>query len=367
MTKTLSILGGYGRAGRAVSRLVAKERDWTVICAGRTASKAEAWANQLGIDWATVDVDRPDDLVDHLRDVDAVLVALPFQGERSRAEGIVDAAIQTGTDYLDIIPDPEKWPVLQDRDAAVQKAGLRLLTEGGIVPGMPSALVRRELQRVDEAEHVEVACVMRDPQMGTGGMHDIVAHLADPARKIDGGELISAGWTAGRCVAFGPPYGDLWTIPSWLRELDRFEGAEGIERLRFQQAGMHPVLDAWFALLLLTGLARTEFGVGIGTAVGDRLNRWLAPGPSGLMLQCTTRGRIHGTHRRRRTRIFHPDVYTSTAIATVAALDQLLDGTPSVGIHAMGHAVDPEAMLTVMKQLGMRVDEVSSLPDGVDQ
>ena len=367
MKKTLSILGGYGRAGRAVSRLVAQERKWRVICAGRTASKAEAWANQIGIDWAAVDVDRPDDLLDHLRDVDVVLVALPFQGERSRPEGIVDAAIQTGTDYLDIIPDPEKWPVLQDRKTAVQKAGLCLLTEGGIVPGMPSALVRRDLERFDGAEDVELACVMRDPKMGTGGMHDIVAHLADPAQKIDGGELISAGWSEGKSVAFGPPYGDLRTVPSWLRELDRFEGTEGIERLQFQQAGMHPVLDAWFALLMLTGLARTEFGVGIGTTVADRLNRWLAPGPSGLMLQCTTRGRIHGRQRRRRTRLFHPDVYESTAIATVAALDQLLAGSIPSGIHYMGGAVDPEQMLDAIEQLGMRVDAVSSFPDEVDQ
>jgi len=171
-------------------------------------------------------------------------VALPFQGERSRPEGIVDAAIQTGTDYLDIIPDPEKSPVLRDREAAVQKAGLRLLTEGGIVPGMPSALVRRDL---------------------------------------------------------------------------------------------------------------------------DRLNRWLAPGPSGLMLQCITRGRIDGQQCRYRTRLFHPDVYESTAIATVAALDQLLAGSIPSGIHYMGGAVDPEQILDAIEQLGTRVDEVSSFPDDVDQ
>ncbi|SDQ32441.1 saccharopine dehydrogenase family protein [Natronobacterium texcoconense] len=136
---SLLIYGSYGYTG---SRIAAEavSRGWSPIVAGRDREKVTRQANTLGVDGRAFDLaEHAGDgarsaLTDHLEDAGAVLnCAGPFV---DTAEPLVEACLETGTDYLDVTGEFSVFERLRQRDHLARDADVTVLPGVGfdVVP-----------------------------------------------------------------------------------------------------------------------------------------------------------------------------------------------------------------------------------------
>ena len=106
MIRRILILGGYGTFGSRILRLLAKHRRWSLIVAGRSREKAEAFVHSLGDEQVSaLALDRDAITADTLKSLDLWLVidaSGPFQGEKAMDYPVVRAALEAGLHYIDI-------------------------------------------------------------------------------------------------------------------------------------------------------------------------------------------------------------------------------------------------------------------------
>ncbi len=69
---------------------------------------------------------------------------------------ILDACVETGTDYLDICDDADTTLSLLERDAAARAAGVRALLGMGASPGTTNIMVRTAIDVLGSAAHADV-------------------------------------------------------------------------------------------------------------------------------------------------------------------------------------------------------------------
>src|SRR5258705_2846057 len=127
MTMRILILGGYGTFGGRLARLLADEARLTLIIAGRSQKRPQAFCAGLPAQSALVPA-----AFDREGEADAQLAALaphlvvdasgPFQtyGDRYR---IVRAAIERGIDYLDLADGSDFVAGIAQFDGAARERG----------------------------------------------------------------------------------------------------------------------------------------------------------------------------------------------------------------------------------------------------
>ncbi|AFZ72154.1 saccharopine dehydrogenase family protein [Natronobacterium gregoryi] len=133
---SLLVYGSYGYIG---SRIAAKavSRGWSPVVAGRDRSNVTRQADALGVERRVFTLAEPAGkqvLTDSLEDVEAVLnCAGPFV---ETAEPLVEACLETGTDYLDVTGECPVFERLRQRDQRARDAGVTVLPGVGfdVVP-----------------------------------------------------------------------------------------------------------------------------------------------------------------------------------------------------------------------------------------
>ncbi|MFC5970479.1 saccharopine dehydrogenase family protein [Halomarina salina] len=131
---TLLIYGAYGYTGRLVTDRAVDELDADLVLAGRSPSKLEPLADEHDLPSRAFTLDHRRVVERHLDGVDAVLnCAGPFS---RTADSLVDACVETGTDYLDITGEIEVFEALAARDAEAEEADIAVLPGVGfdVVP-----------------------------------------------------------------------------------------------------------------------------------------------------------------------------------------------------------------------------------------
>jgi saccharopine dehydrogenase (NAD+, L-lysine-forming) len=90
--------------------------------------------------------------------------------------------------------------------------------------------------------------------------------------------------------------------------------------------------------------------------MGWGLKRFTRP-PFGTLLRIEASGLSGGKPHTLNMTVGHADGYVLTALAAVACLLQLLDGTLArPGLQLQAQAVDPDRMLRDLARMGARVD-----------
>src|SRR5262245_55306541 len=126
------ILGGYGMFGGRLARLLVGEPGLTIVVAGRSGAKAEAFCRGLQSrgEAAPLAFDREGDVERQLRDAAADIVvdaSGPFQlyGDPYR---VVRACLATGAHYLDLADGSGFVEGVAQFDAAAKARGLFVLS-----------------------------------------------------------------------------------------------------------------------------------------------------------------------------------------------------------------------------------------------
>lgn len=141
------VLGGYGVFGSRVMRLLARDRDQSVIVAGRSWDKAQALVREIEgmgghAKLAALAIDGfGEDFTQRLRASGAKLLinaAGPFQGQDYR---VARACIAAGVLYLDLADSQDFVAGIAELDAAARNAGVIAVAGASTVPALSSAVV----------------------------------------------------------------------------------------------------------------------------------------------------------------------------------------------------------------------------------
>jgi saccharopine dehydrogenase (NAD+, L-lysine-forming) len=147
--KCILLLGGYGNSGKLIAdHLLSEETEVRIVIAGRNLSRASELATILNqkhscdrVTAQRVDCSSIKSLDEACRDnVDMLVVA---SSTTAFAKQVAEAALRAKIDYFDIqISDPEKIQSLRAIQERIQESNCCFVTDGGVHPGVPGALVR---------------------------------------------------------------------------------------------------------------------------------------------------------------------------------------------------------------------------------
>ena len=137
------VLGGCGAVGsNAVKTLVKTDAFSEVVIGDSNIERAEQLAAELGAKTTARKFDAMDG--QSCKDaIDGCNLALNCVGPfYSTVKPILNAAIETGTDYVDVCDDPDVTLEILDMDVAAKKAGITALIGMGASPGITNLLAK---------------------------------------------------------------------------------------------------------------------------------------------------------------------------------------------------------------------------------
>lgn len=324
---SVAVLGGYGRLGRRVVEGLLDQTGAAVTLAGRRAAAvAEAVsdlerANRLvgATGYATdgLFLDR------QLRGHDAVILCEPLTQETAGSLG--RSLIETGGNV--VIPGHgDGASLLLDRRDEIAASGGSALLDAGADPGLPG-LVAAWLADAESAAEIEVTARYRTPDLGVGGLADLLDTAAAETRIYVDGAWRRPSPFAIRPMSV-PVLGRSLCLPMELPELHGVAARPSVKRRRLWHGG----INVWIDILTLmwksggrTLLSRQKALSLLGAAARQTRR------PHGLALRATGKSSL-GTAR---IDLFHPDIYRATAAMSIEAARAL----PEAGVHYLHRAL----------------------------
>jgi len=206
------ILGGYGTFGGRLAQLLADESRLTLIIAGRSRAKAQAFCAQLPSAATLVPTafDRDGDVERQLREIapDIVVDATgPFQFYGDDPYRVVEAALASGVDYLDLADGSDFVRGISRFDAKARARKIFILAGVSSFPVLTAAVVRtlaRGMVRVDRV----TGGIAPSPfaNVGINVIRAIASYAGKPVAVIaDGHEAVRFALIDDRPFTIAPP------------------------------------------------------------------------------------------------------------------------------------------------------------------
>ncbi len=172
MTVRVLLVGGYGTFGGRLARLLAADRRFCIIIAGRSLDQAAAFCSTLpdGAERLPLAFDRDGDIeagLDEARPDLVIDAAGPFQLYGDDPYRLARACIERGSSYADLADSADFVSGIAELDIAARAAGVFLLSGLSTFPALSGAVVR-ELSRDFEEVTAVRAGVMPSPWAGVG-------------------------------------------------------------------------------------------------------------------------------------------------------------------------------------------------------
>jgi len=358
--KNIIILGGYGRAGHEIAKLLLKVSPHNICLAGRDRIKACRASNELNfrhfgqrVTGIEVNTALHKQFTRVLADYDLVIVAMPVTGIGG---SIARAAMDAKIDYIDLNADSEKRQVLRELDGEIREAGLTFITEAGFVPGAPSMMARYVAGHFDSLDEVTIGGLFKEERISYGSMVDVITTLGDSPGIFTDGSWSKAGMTVMKKIDFGKGLGIRSCFPMDLAELHGLPEELGCQQLGFYGSGVNRFFDSMVLLWKALGLYKTSRGIDLGARVLVWGNEKFTRQPYICSVNTVASGFSGGREKQVKLTVEHKDSYAATAIAIIPGIMGLLDGSISQsGVHIMGHVLDPDRYLENLWDMGMTV------------
>jgi len=366
-TKNILILGGYGRVGLEMAKLLLRHSRHNICLAGRDLTKASRAARELNsihfgerVSGVEVNAALKKQLTGLLTNYDLVIVYIPFTAFGGQ---IAQAAFDARIDYIDLTTNDKKRQRLRELDKSILEAGLTFITEAGFVPGAPSLMARYVAAHFDSVTDITIGGLFKEEKMSYRSLIDLIPALGDNPETFHGGSWQKAGLTMSRKIDFDKKHGIRQCYPMDLAELRDLPDKLGCRELGFYSSGVN-----WFVdLTVLTWKALRLYKPRWGVELGARLITWGSDKFTRPSFTCsvnvTVNGIINGRSEKLKLTLQHKDPYRAAAIATVPGVMGLLDGSiKQPGVHMMGHLLDPERYMENLWDMEMKVS-LQGLPD----
>jgi Domain of unknown function (DUF4166)/Saccharopine dehydrogenase NADP binding domain len=206
------ILGGYGTFGGRVARLLCDEPRLTLVIAGRSRAKAEAFCAALDGSASAIPTvfDREREIEPQLRAIRPDLVvdaSGPFQGYGANPYRVVEAAITLGIHYLDLSDSASFVRGIACFDVAARARGVFVLSGVSSCPVLTAAVVRRLSTGMTSVEIV-AGGIAPSPyaDIGRNVIRAIASYAGMPVTLLrDGRETTAQALIDSRSFTIAPP------------------------------------------------------------------------------------------------------------------------------------------------------------------
>ncbi|SDJ82764.1 saccharopine dehydrogenase family protein [Natronorubrum texcoconense] len=317
---SLLIYGSYGYTGRLIAR-EAVSRGGSPAIAGRDGRAVARQADELGVEGRTFGLG--DDVTSHIRNFDAVLnCAGPFV---KTVNPLVEACLETETDYLDITGEFRVFERLRRRDDAARDANVTMLPGVGFEVVPSDCLAAFLHEQLPSATGLSLGVKGNGPlsrgtartfveQLGTDGVvrrngRLIKVPMGFRTRDIDFGtgpeHAVSVPWADVVTAAHSTGIDSIEVyaaVPSWAtRGMAVVDSLGWLLERRPIKGGLRRLVDSQ-----ADGPDERELATDTATVWGDAVDE--------------------STGRRARARVRTPNPYALTAESAVTAAERLLDG-----------------------------------------
>ena len=365
--KKILILGGYGNTGRVLAGYLLKWTAADIILAGRHPEKAQMLVQSLQFEFGfdrirtmQVDAAQGADLEAALSGIDLLVVASPAV---QNPMPVIDAALKTKVDYLDIQLSAKKLAYLQSRAEDIRQSGCCFITEAGFHPGLPAAMVRHAAGKLDNLVSADVFSYLN---IGHSAPYtEAVNELMEVFKHYDARVYRDGSWTKSNSYRmqkadFGGDIGVRNCYPMYFEELGGLPAAiPTLKQTGFYMSELHPLLDWVVTPVVLAGikLFPVKGMVPFGKLMWNAMCSLPKP-PYRVIMQLMAAGLTAGKPAEYRLIISHANGYDLTAIPVAACILQLLDGTAcKPGLWMMGHLVESDRLMRDMAAMGAVVSE----------
>lgn len=383
---------GAGQQGFAAALDLARTPDVTeVVIADVNADRARRMAEHLSggpaaVRAETIDVGNEPRLAARLAGYDVVISAVPYFLNARLTRAAIDARVS----FCDLGGNTDVVREQEGLDPEAREAGVTIVPDCGLAPGMANVLAVAGIQRLDRADevHIRVGGLPLNPQpplnyMMVFSMHGLLNEYLGKATVLRNGKLTTVDTLSeveelefpkpvGRCEAFVTLGGTStmpWTYEGKVRSLD-------------YKTVRYPGHAAQIAMFRLLGLLEKQPVVVDGTSVSPRAvfaavaePRLTFPGePDLAVMRVQVTGRKDGKPReivfemldrmdRKRgvTAMMRTTSYPTAAAALMIARGEV----PFKGVAAMERAIPAEPFLRELKRHELKITvRERTLPGG---
>lgn len=339
---TLLIYGSYGYNGRLIAE-EAVERGRDPVLAGRDREALVEQAADLGLEHRRFGLSDPEAVVGELADVNVVLnCAGPFS---NTADALVEACIESETDYVDITGEIPVIERVRRRSDDAEAAGVTLFPAAALSSVPMDCLAAHLVERLPGATDLALGAeTFRPPSVGS--ITTLFEGLEDGGAIRNEGRLehVPAGWKSRR-IDFGRGTRPAVTMPLGDVSTAHYTtGVPNVEVYVFAPPPSRLALKAhrYVAPLLATGPIREGL---------KRLAQVAREGPS-------KRARERGTTyfwgeakndegERVVSRLRMSDPYAVTGACALAVAERVLDGEVGPGYRTPAGEFGPEFVLGI--------------------
>jgi lysine 6-dehydrogenase len=373
---------GAGQQGYAAALDLARTPDVTeVVVADVDAERARRVAEHLvggpaSVRAEAIDVSNEPQLVARLAGYDVAVSAVPYFLNPRLTRAAIDARVS----FCDLGGNTDVVREQEMLDPEAREAGVTVVPDCGLAPGMANVLAVAGIERLDRAEevHIRVGGLPLHPQppldyMMVFSMHGLLNEYLGKATVLRGGKLATVDTLSdveeltfpkpvGRCEAFVTLGGTStmpWTYEGKLKALD-------------YKTVRYPGHAAKIALLRLLGLLEKQPVMVDGISVSPRSvfastagPRLTFPGEEDIVvMRVQVIGRKDGARREVRFEMLDrmdrkrgvTAMMRTTSYPTVAAALMIARGeVPFKGVAAMERAIPAEPFLSELKQHELRI------------
>lgn len=337
----LLVYGSYGYTGQLIVA-TALERGIEPVLAGRDLSELEVQASEVGLPYRTFSLEQPEIIEQQLSSVDVVLnCAGPFVHTH---QALVEACLETGTDYLDITGEIEVFESIAANDDRAADAGVTLLPGVGF-DVVPSDCLAAHLARsVSDPSSLALGFEsLGSPSRGTA--LTMVDGVASGGAVRTEGEIrrVPAGWKS-RTIDFGSGERTAVTIP-W-GDVSTAYHSTGIPDIEFYMAlpssAIHGLrLTRYLGPLLGTAPVKRAIESAVERTVDGPDETERKEGVTRLWGEVTD----NEGEETRVARLKTPNGYALTAKTALESALRTIDGEPAVGYQTPSSAFGPEYIL----------------------
>lgn len=376
-TPKIGILGGYGRIGNLLARLLLEHTDARLVVAGRNPQRAKSTAHEWNQQFAGgrvcgayADASCAHSLWEAFEGVDLLVVAAPVA---RYTETVARAALHIRCDLLDVMFSACKLRTLHALAEDIARSGRTFITDAGYHPGLPALMVRYAGSLLEDVEVANIFSVI-NPQSGfplTGSLEEFVQELSRlrcmAYRDGQWNRATGLGLSEMRQADFGFGFGMRSCVPMMLEEMRALpQMFPTLRETAFYVAGFNWLVD-WMVmpLIILGGRIAprwTRKPLAYLLHWGTRL---CTNPPYGAVIRLEACGWKGCERQRLCVQLYHPDPYALTAIATAASILQYLRARArKPGLWFAGHLGDPSETIRDMQAMGAKYQQGMSPVQG---
>ena len=344
--KKVVLLGGFGNLGKAVTESLLRETDVSITRLGRNRPRADdTESSRLCSD--SIDAGDEPGLTAAFQNARAVIVCTTG-ADHTRT--ILRAALNAHIDMIDLRYPREIHGELARHSSEIEKAGIRVFSQTGHLPGLASVFYRYAAAKIGRPESFTVATGIRMSNTASLGAAEEMVRILQTSEPPGGSKMP-------RRIDFGAPFGPVWCFPTASVELEALAAAP------VYVGGMNPFVSFCLAPIALA------VGKKASSRTLRRLGRWFAWGintfrspPYGAVMKITMAGQ-NGPDRPAvfdLTALHESSYHLAAASVTAFIKPYLSNAFARPGLHIMGQEVDPAFHLEAMKQSGIVIREAQT-------